>query len=105
MSFLVKLGLILSLFTSWSSCFTKFIRPPEWNPDQKADRDMSKNNHYADGDTIPILFETSIKEVDLYVWQVIGGGGKTRSLMQSRGTFSLLFIILLIKPLRQWPIE
>lgn len=74
MSFLVKLGLILSLFTSWASCFTKFLRPPERDPDQEADEDMTKNNQYDDGDIIPIFFETNIKTVDLHIFQIMNDG-------------------------------
>ncbi|CEI41848.1 unnamed protein product [Fusarium venenatum] len=72
MSFLVKLGLIFSLFASWASCFTKFVRPPERDADQAADQDMTKNNQYADGQNILIIFDTNIKKVDLYIRQVIG---------------------------------
>ncbi|WZH48346.1 uncharacterized protein QYS62_009520 [Fusarium acuminatum] len=74
MSFLVKLGLMFSLFASWSSCFTKFLRPPERDPDQEADQDVTKNNQYHDGDTIPILIDTNIKTVDLHILQVINDG-------------------------------
>ncbi|EXA51113.1 hypothetical protein FOVG_03585 [Fusarium oxysporum f. sp. pisi HDV247] len=83
MSFLVKLGLIFSLFASWASCFTKFIRPPERDPDQAADQDMTKNNHYNDGETIPILFNTNIKKVDLYIWQFIDAEKNATSLLES----------------------
>ncbi|KAF5261908.1 hypothetical protein FOXYS1_7373 [Fusarium oxysporum] len=83
MSFLVKLGLIFSVFASWASCFTKFIRPPERDPDQAADQDMTKNNHYDDGQTIPILFDTNIKKVDLYIWQFIDAEKNATSLLES----------------------
>ncbi|EXL63188.1 hypothetical protein FOCG_01554 [Fusarium oxysporum f. sp. radicis-lycopersici 26381] len=86
MSFLVKLGLIFSVFASWASCFTKFIRPPERDPDQAADQDMTKNNHYDDGQTIPILFDTNIKKVDLYIWQFIDAEKNATSLLESDGT-------------------
>ncbi|EWZ97345.1 hypothetical protein FOWG_01832 [Fusarium oxysporum f. sp. lycopersici MN25] len=86
MSFLVKLGLIFSLFASWASGFTKFIRPPERDPDQAADQDMTKNNHYDDGQTIPILFDTNIKNVDLYIWQFIDAEKNATSLLESDGT-------------------
>ncbi|KAF4342801.1 hypothetical protein FBEOM_3209 [Fusarium beomiforme] len=89
MSFLVKLGLIFSLFASWASCFTKFIRPPERDPDEEADQDMTKNNHYNDGETITILFNTNIKKVDLYIWQVIGAGNKTPFLLKNDGKSDL----------------
>ncbi|KAM0549876.1 hypothetical protein ACHAPJ_009123 [Fusarium lateritium] len=83
MSFLAKLGLILSLFASWAVGFTKFIRPPEWDPDQEADQDMERNNHYDNGETIPILFDTNIKKVDLYVRQVVGGGSTAPALLEN----------------------
>lgn len=102
MSFLVKLGLIFSVFASWASCFTKFIRPPERDPDQAADQDMTKNNHYDDGQTIPILFDTNIKKVDLYIWQFIDAEKNATSLLESSRTSSLLFIVLLIEPPRRW---
>ncbi|EWY99821.1 hypothetical protein FOYG_03759 [Fusarium oxysporum NRRL 32931] len=86
MSFLVKLGLIFSVFASWASCFTKFIRPPERDPDQAADQDMTKNNHYDDGQTVPILFDTNIKKVDLYIWQFIDAEKNATSLLESDGT-------------------
>ncbi|KAJ4263447.1 hypothetical protein NW762_006266 [Fusarium torreyae] len=85
MSFLAKLGLMLSLFTSWAVCFTKFIRPPEWDPDQEADQDMMRNNHYDDGQTIPILFDTNIENIDLYVWQVIAGANDKSALLENDG--------------------
>jgi hypothetical protein len=97
MLFLLKLGLILSLFVSWASCFTKFIRPQERDPDQEADLDMTKNNHYNDGETIPILFDTNIKEVDLYIWQFIDAEKNTTSLLKSRRNLSLMLIVLLIQ--------
>ena len=93
MYFLVRLALILSLFTSWSSCFTKFIRPPERDPDEQVDQDMSKNNRYTDGDTIPIIWDTNIKHVDLYVWQVLGDGRNTKSLMKSRRALTLVLSV------------
>ncbi|KAG5662000.1 hypothetical protein KAF25_004239 [Fusarium avenaceum] len=83
MSFLVKLGLILSLFTSWTSCFTKFLRPPERDPDQEADEDMTKNNQYDDGDIIPIFFETNIKTVDLHILQIMNDGGEREGILKS----------------------
>ena len=101
MSFLAKLGLILSLFASWAVGFTKFIRHPEWDPDQEADQDMERNNHYDNGETIPILFDTNIKKVDLYVRQVVGGGSTAPALLESRRKSSLIFVVLLIEPPRR----
>ncbi|KAF4959538.1 hypothetical protein FGADI_1605 [Fusarium gaditjirri] len=86
MSFLVYLGLIFSLFATWASCFSKFIRPPERDPDQEADRDMAQNNQYDDGKRIPILFNTNIKKVDLYIWQFIDAEKNTTALLESDGT-------------------
>ncbi|OBS20071.1 hypothetical protein FPOA_11792 [Fusarium poae] len=87
MSFLAKLGLICFLFASWTSCFTEFIRPPEWDEDQDADQDMTKNNRYDDGETIPIIFNSNIKRVDLYVYQVLDtpGSGESDSEPNSNG--------------------
>ncbi|KAF5241044.1 hypothetical protein FANTH_9261 [Fusarium anthophilum] len=82
MSFLVKLGLIFSLFASWSSCFTKFLRPPEQDPDEAVDQDMTKNNQYEDGEMIPILWNTNIKKVDLYIWQFIDAETNTTARME-----------------------
>ncbi|RFN47815.1 hypothetical protein FIE12Z_7943 [Fusarium flagelliforme] len=81
----VKLVLILSLFTSWSLCFTEFVQPPERDTDERTDQDVSKNKRYADGDTIPIIWDTNVEDVDLYIWQVIGAGRSTKSLMKSSG--------------------
>lgn len=100
MYFNAKLVLILSLFTSWSSCFVKFIQPPERDPDEGADQDMLKNKRYTEGDEIPIIWDTNIEVVDLYLWQVLGGGRKTKALMESRRVLSLVLIILLINPSR-----
>ncbi|KAF4500080.1 hypothetical protein FAGAP_3742 [Fusarium agapanthi] len=86
MSFLVKLGLIFSLFVSWSSCFTKFLRPPEQDPDQAVDQDMTKNNHYEDGEMIPILWNTNINKVDLYIWQFIDAEKNTTARLEDNGT-------------------
>jgi len=105
MYFRVKLVLILSLFTSWSSCLTKFVQPPERDTDERTDQDMSKNKRYADGDTIPIIWDTNIEDVDLYVWQVIGAGRNTKSLMKSRRALFLFLIVLLINAPRLWSIE
>ncbi|KLO91969.1 uncharacterized protein LW94_2667 [Fusarium fujikuroi] len=86
MSFLVKLGLIFSIFTTWASCFSKFLRPPERDPDQAVDQDMTKNNHYEDGEMIPILYNTNIKKVDLYIWQFIDAEKNTTARLENDGT-------------------
>ncbi|KAH6950121.1 hypothetical protein DER45DRAFT_619852 [Fusarium avenaceum] len=83
MTFLVNLGLILSLFASWASCFTKFLRPPEKDPDEEADQDMAKNDQHDDGDIIPIFFETNIKIVDLHILQVMDDGSAREGLLKS----------------------
>ncbi|KAH7490091.1 hypothetical protein FOMA001_g3842 [Fusarium oxysporum f. sp. matthiolae] len=44
---------------------------------------MTKNNHYDDGQTIPILFDTNIKKVDLYIWQFIDAEKNATSLLES----------------------
>ncbi|KAJ4109397.1 hypothetical protein NW765_004285 [Fusarium oxysporum] len=44
---------------------------------------MTKNNHYDDGQTIPILFDTNIKNVDLYIWQFIDAEKNATSLLES----------------------
>lgn len=102
MSLLVKIGLIFSLFASWASCFSKFLRPPERDPDQAVDQDMTKNNHYEDGEMIPILYNTNIKKVDLYIWQFIDAEKNTTARLESSWTSSLLFIVLLIELPRRW---
>ncbi|KAF5557281.1 hypothetical protein FNAPI_5494 [Fusarium napiforme] len=86
MSFLVKLGLIFALLTSRASCFSKFLRPPEQDPDQAVDQDMTKNNHYEDGQMIPILWDTNIKKVDLYIWQFIDAQTNTTARLKDNGT-------------------
>ncbi|KAF5713680.1 hypothetical protein FGLOB1_3898 [Fusarium globosum] len=86
MSLLVKIGLIFSLFASWASCFSKFLRPPEQDPDQAVDQDMTKNNHYEDGEMIPILYDTNIKKVDLYIWQFIDAEKNTTARLENDGT-------------------
>jgi hypothetical protein len=105
MSFLVKLGLIFTLLTSWASCFSKFLRPPEQDPDQAVDQDMTKNNHYEDGQMIPILWDTNIKKVDLYIWQFIDARKNTTAHLKGSWTRSLLSIVLLIELPRQWYIS
>ncbi|CAG7563196.1 unnamed protein product [Fusarium equiseti] len=67
----VKLGLIFCLFASWGSCFTKFRRPQELDPDQEDYQDMMNNKRYDDGQPIPILFDTNIKKVNLFAGQVM----------------------------------
>ncbi|KAI1053813.1 hypothetical protein LB507_007481, partial [Fusarium sp. FIESC RH6] len=67
----VKLGLVFCLLASWGSCFTKFRRPQELDPDQEDYQDMMNNKRYDDGETIPILFDTNIKKVDLFVGQAM----------------------------------
>ncbi|SCV27206.1 uncharacterized protein FFB14_01439 [Fusarium fujikuroi] len=86
MSFLVKLGLIFSVFTTLASCFSKSLRPPERDPDQAVDQDMTKNNHYEDGEMIPILYNTNIKKVDLYIWQFIDAEKNTTARLENDGT-------------------
>ncbi|KAF4958810.1 hypothetical protein FGADI_2154 [Fusarium gaditjirri] len=70
MFFPEKFVLIFSLLVSQASCDSKFIRPPEWDPEQEADQDLTKNFRYDDGQTIPILFNTDLDVVDLYIFQV-----------------------------------
>ncbi|CVK99032.1 uncharacterized protein FPRN_03877 [Fusarium proliferatum] len=86
MSLLVKIGLIFTLFATWASCFSKFLRPPEQDPDQAVDQDMTKNNHYDDGQMIPILYNTNIKKVDLYIWQFIDAEKNTTARLEDNGT-------------------
>ena len=74
MPYPVKLGLVFCLLASWGSCFTKFRRPQELDPDQEDYQDMMNNKRYDDGETIPILFDTNIKNVNLFAGQVMNDG-------------------------------
>ncbi|KAF4444522.1 hypothetical protein F53441_11115 [Fusarium austroafricanum] len=78
MPFLKKVGLVFSLLASQASCDSKFIRPPEWDPKQKADQDLTKNIRYDDGEIIPILFDTDLDDVDLHISQVGYHGKNSR---------------------------
>ncbi|KAF5614162.1 uncharacterized protein FSUBG_42 [Fusarium subglutinans] len=65
------MGLVLTLFATLGSCYSKFARPPEWDSEQDADGDMLLNQHYNTGDKIPILYETNLKNTELWIWQVL----------------------------------
>nr|RBQ99810.1 hypothetical protein FVER53263_09339 [Fusarium verticillioides] len=71
MSLLTTAGLVLTLLAPLASCYSKFARPPEWDAEQDADRDMVLNQHYDTGDKIPILYETNLKKTELWIWQVL----------------------------------
>ncbi|KAG7406510.1 hypothetical protein LZL87_010551 [Fusarium oxysporum] len=71
MSLLTIISLVLTLLATLGSCYSKFTRPPEWDSEQDADRDMILNQHYDTGDKIPILYETNLKNTELWVWQVL----------------------------------
>lgn len=77
MFLLVHIGLAVVLFTAAASCYSKFIRPPEFDGDQDADNDMRRNNRYDDGETVPILFDTNILETLLYICQRLPNRRKT----------------------------
>lgn len=47
---------------------------------------MTKNNHYEDGEMIPILWNTNIKKVDLYIWQFIDAQTNTTAPLIDNGT-------------------
>lgn len=66
------LALILSIFASRVFCSTRFLRPPEWNFDADGKAGMAENIQYAVGDTIQLLWETHLDEVELYLVQRIG---------------------------------
>ncbi|KAI1017141.1 hypothetical protein LB505_001981, partial [Fusarium chuoi] len=61
----------LTLLATLGSCYSKFARPPEWDSEQDADGDMLLNQHYSTGDKIPILYETNLKNTQLWIWQVL----------------------------------
>ncbi|KAM0080375.1 hypothetical protein ACKRZS_007470 [Fusarium odoratissimum] len=61
---------IVATFASFAACESKFIRPPQWDPNQGADRDLGKNIRYSDSETIAIIFESDEPKFDLYVWQM-----------------------------------
>ncbi|CVL02065.1 uncharacterized protein FMAN_08185 [Fusarium mangiferae] len=71
MSLLTMIGLVLTLLATLGSCYSKFARPPEWDSEQDADGDMLLNQHYSTGDKIPILYETNLKNTQLWIWQVL----------------------------------
>lgn len=71
MSLLTTIGLVLTLLVNLGSCYSKFARPPEWDSEQDADGDMLLNQHYDTGDKIPILYETNLKNAELWIWQVL----------------------------------
>lgn len=54
------------------------------------------NKRYDDGETIPILFDTNIKKVDLFVGQLKDDGKLAWFLVQSRKKLPLIFLLLLI---------
>ncbi|KAI8402799.1 hypothetical protein FOFC_16226 [Fusarium oxysporum] len=53
-----------------AACESKFIRPPQWDPNQGADRDLGKNIRYSDSENIAVIFESDEPKVDLYVWHM-----------------------------------
>lgn len=65
------LSLVVVLFTTLTDCYSKFIRPPEYNEDQDADKDMRRNSPYVEGAKISILFDTNIRNTELRICQVI----------------------------------
>ncbi|KAF5684285.1 hypothetical protein FDENT_6790 [Fusarium denticulatum] len=65
------IGLMLTLLATLGSCYSKFARPPEWDSEQDADGDMLLNQHYGTGDKIPILYQTNLKNTELWIWQVL----------------------------------
>ncbi|KAF4339545.1 hypothetical protein FBEOM_6539 [Fusarium beomiforme] len=78
-------GLALTLLASLGSCDSKFIRPPEWDPKQDADKDMINNIHYDAGEKIPILYETDVKKIDFWIWQLLGDSEAGLQLITGRG--------------------
>ncbi|KAG9502252.1 hypothetical protein J7337_005078 [Fusarium musae] len=86
MTLLTTIGLVLTLLAPLASCYSKFSRPPEWDSEQDADRDMLLNQHYDAGDKIPILYETNLKNTELWIYQVlddIDGGAQ----IEGTGTY------------------
>ncbi|EXL69929.1 hypothetical protein FOPG_14168 [Fusarium oxysporum f. sp. conglutinans race 2 54008] len=61
---------IVATFASLAACESKFIRPPQWDPNQGADRDLGKNIRYSDSENIAVIFESDEPKVDLYVWHM-----------------------------------
>lgn len=61
---------IVATFVSLAACESKFIRPPQWDPNYNGDRDLGKNIRYSDGEDIPIIFDSDDPNVELYVWQM-----------------------------------
>ncbi|KAH7204658.1 hypothetical protein DER44DRAFT_699610 [Fusarium oxysporum] len=57
---------IIATFASFAACESKFIRPPQWDPNQGADRDLGKNIRYSDSETIAIIFESDEPKFDLW---------------------------------------
>jgi hypothetical protein len=61
---------IVATFVSLTACESKFIRPPQWDPNQGANRDLGKNIRYSDSENIAIIFDSDEPKTDLYVWQM-----------------------------------
>ncbi|PCD31380.1 hypothetical protein AU210_011035 [Fusarium oxysporum f. sp. radicis-cucumerinum] len=71
MALLTIISLVLTLLATLGSCYSKFARPPEWDSEQDADGDMLLNQNYNTGDKIPIIYETNLKNTELWIWQVL----------------------------------
>ncbi|KAF4988757.1 hypothetical protein FGRMN_9579 [Fusarium graminum] len=65
------LSLVLTLLVNLGSCYSTFIRPPEWDPDQDADREMTNNQHYNAGEKIQVLYNTNLENATIWIWQVL----------------------------------
>jgi hypothetical protein len=71
MALLTIISLVLTLLATLGSYYSKFARPPEWDSEQDADGDMLLNQNYNTGDKIPIIYETNLKNTELWIWQVL----------------------------------
>ncbi|EGU82733.1 hypothetical protein FOXB_06741 [Fusarium oxysporum f. sp. conglutinans Fo5176] len=60
------IGCMIATFASLAACESKFIRPPQWDPNQGADRDLGKNIRYSDSENIAVIFESDEPKVDLW---------------------------------------
>jgi hypothetical protein len=74
------LTLIVSIFANRVFCESKFLRPPEWNPDVDDKAGLEDNIRYEVGDTIQLLWETDVEEVALFLVQQIGSSREPRIL-------------------------
>ncbi|KAF4436818.1 hypothetical protein FACUT_6167 [Fusarium acutatum] len=84
------ISLALTLLATLGSCYSKFARPPEWDSEQDTDGDMLLNQHYNTGDKIPILYETNLKNTELWIWQVlddIDAGAQLKGTGTGTGTY------------------